>query len=97
MATKTYSGVLDPASDPLYPGQRQSPNTGGRLEMDLFPGGRRPPGPDYLYRALGIGGMEFGEGNERNWLNGKGAHKHGIPQQSIGLNQGHAFANMATA
>ena len=34
-------------------GQRQSRNSGGRLEVWLLPGGRCPPGPDYV----GRGGM----------------------------------------
>ena len=37
---------------------------GGRLEVCLLPGGRRPPGLDDIGR--GVGGMAFGEYKKRN-------------------------------
>ena len=61
-----------PGGEPLvhhatgtHPSSQQRPPTfGGRLEIGVFPGGRRPPGPDNLGRR-GMG-MTLGENRKRD-------------------------------
>ena len=50
-STPRALGLISPSSN----GGHWSPNAGGRLEVCLLPGGRRPPGPDYI-RSRGMRG-----------------------------------------
>ena len=49
--------------------QQRSPTSGGRLEVCLFPGGRRPPGPD---KIVCRGKVSLGNDKKRDQLESNG-------------------------